>query len=236
MEYASFGQEVVRKSRLAPGTVAQIGVISHMGKANPSQPVYLDIQSLAAHTFVAGTNGSGKSNMIFRLLEELMRSRIPFLVIEPAKGEYKNVFGADASQNVKVYGTNRRKTALMRLNPFWFNEDVDVREHIDKLIEVFNASWPMYAAMPAVLKAAVENAYRGCGWDLGRSVCRGGYRIFPTVKDVLGELGKKMDSTAFSQEVKGNYEGALSTRLESLCNGIYRDIFSGANLSDEESV
>ncbi len=234
MEYASFGQEVVRKSRLAPGTVAQIGVISHMGKANPSQPVYLDIQSLAAHTFVAGTNGSGKSNMIFRLLEELMRSRIPFLVIEPAKGEYKNVFGADASQNVKVYGTNRRKTALMRLNPFWFNEDVDVREHIDKLIEVFNASWPMYAAMPAVLKAAVENAYRGCGWDLGRSVCRGGYRIFPTVKDVLGELGKKMDSTAFSQEVKGNYEGALSTRLESLCNGIYRDIFSGANLSDEE--
>ena len=200
MEYASFGQEVVRKSRLAPGTVAQIGVISHMGKANPSQPVYLDIQSLAAHTFVAGTNGSGKSNMIFRLLEELMRSRIPFLVIEPAKGEYKNVFGADASQNVKVYGTNRRKTALMRLNPFWFNEDVDVREHIDKLIEVFNASWPMYAAMPAVLKAAVENAYRGCGWDLGRSVCRGGYRIFPTVKDVLGNWGRRWTARPFPRK------------------------------------
>lgn len=234
MEYASFGQEVVRKSRMNPGTVAQIGVVSHMGKTNPNQPVYLDIQSLAAHTFVAGTNGSGKSNTIFRLLEELMRNGIPFLVIEPAKGEYKNVFGSDKSARVKVYGTNRRKTALLRINPFWFNEDVDVREHIDKLIEVFNASWPMYAAMPAVLKAAIENAYRECGWDLGRSVCRGGYRIFPTVRDVLGEFGKKMDSTAFSQEVKGNYEGALSTRLESLCNGIYRDIFSGANIPDEE--
>ena len=88
----------------------------------------------------------------------------------------------------------------MRLNPFWFNEDVDVREHIDKLIEVFNASWPMYAAMPAVLKAAVENAYRGCGWDLGRSVCRGGYRIFPTVKDVLGNWGRKWTARPFPRK------------------------------------
>ncbi|MCD8111046.1 MAG: DUF87 domain-containing protein [Clostridiales bacterium] len=231
MEYASFGQEVVRKSPIVSGNVARIGVISHMGKQRPQQPVFLDIQSLAAHTFVAGTNGSGKSNMIFRLLEELMRHEIPFMVIEPAKGEYKNVFGRD---NVRVYGTNRRKSAILRLNPFWFNEDVDVREHIDKLIEVFNASWPMYAAMPAVLKAAIENAYRECGWDLSRSVCRGGYRIFPTVKDLLGEFGKKMADTAFSAEVRGNYEGTLSTRLESLCNGIYKDIFGGANLSDEE--
>ncbi|MCC8029674.1 MAG: DUF87 domain-containing protein [Lachnospiraceae bacterium] len=231
MEYASFGQEVVRKSPIASGDVARIGVISHMGKQRPQQPVFLDVQSLAAHTFVAGTNGSGKSNMIFRLLEELMRHEVPFMVIEPAKGEYKNIFGRD---HVRVYGTNRRKSAILRLNPFWFNEDVDVREHIDKLIEVFNASWPMYAAMPAVLKAAIENAYRECGWDLSRSVCRGGYRIFPTVKDLLGEFGKKMAGTAFSAEVRGNYEGALSTRLESLCNGIYKDIFGGANLSDEE--
>ena len=43
-----------------------------------------------------------------------------------------------------------------------------------------------------------------------------------------------MDSTAFSQEVKGNYEGALSTTLRVPLQRDYRDIFSGANLSDEE--
>lgn len=232
MEYASFGREVVRKTPLKSGKVMRVGSISHMGRAIANQPVLLDMQSMASHTFVAGTNGSGKSNTVFRILEELMRASIPFLVIEPAKGEYKNVFGREPG--VAVYGTNRRKTKLLRLNPFWFNEDVDVLEHIDKLIDVFNASWPMYAAMPAVLKAAIENAYRSCGWDMKRSICRGRRRIFPTVRDVLGEFNNKMDSTAFSEEVKGNYVGALSTRLESLCNGIYGEIFGGANLKDEE--
>lgn len=232
MEYAAFGREVVRKTPLRSGRVLRVGDISHMGKTVKNQPVLLDMQSMAAHTFVAGTNGSGKSNAVFRILEELQQANVPFMVIEPAKGEYKNVFGREP--NVKVYGTNARRTKLLRLNPFWFNDDVDVLEHIDKLIDVFNASWPMYAAMPAVLKAAIENAYRDCGWDLKKSVCRGGHPVFPTVQDVLEQFGKKMDSTAFSQEVKGNYVGALSTRMESLCNGIYGEIFGGRNLTDEE--
>lgn len=232
MEYASFGREVVRKTPLKSGKVMRVGSIYHMGKTIAHQPVILDIQSMAAHTFVAGTNGSGKSNTVFRIIEELMRASIPFMVIEPAKGEYKNAFGREP--NVKVYGTNSRKTELLRLNPFWFNDDVDVLEHIDKLIDVFNASWPMYSAMPAVLKAAIESAYRACGWDLKKSICKGRYRIFPTVQDVLAEFNNKMDSTAFSEEVKGNYVGALSTRLESLCNGIYGEIFGGRNLTDQE--
>ncbi len=232
MEYAAFGREVIRKTPLRSGRVMRIGTISHMGQASPNQPVLLDMQSLAAHTFIAGTNGSGKSNAVFRMLEELLDAKIPFMVIEPAKGEYKNVFGREPG--VQVYGTNRAKTELLRLNPFWFNEDVAVLEHIDKLIEVFNASWPMYAAMPAVLKASIENAYRACGWNLTTSVCKGGVRIFPTVRDVLNEFNNKMESTAFSQEVKGNYVGALSTRMESLCNGIYGEIFGGLNLTDQE--
>ncbi len=230
MEYAAFGREVVRRGSMGFGPTARLGVVTHMGRANPGQPVLLDLQSMAAHTFVAGTNGSGKSNAIFRLLEELLAAGIPFMVIEPAKGEYKNMFGA--ADGVKVYGTNRLKMPLLRLNPFWFNEDVNVKEHIARLMDVFNASWPMYAAMPAVLNGAIENAYRACGWNLGTSRCSGP-RVFPTVRDVLTAVTEKMESSAFSEEVRGNYVGALATRLESLCDGIFTDIFSGADLGDE---
>lgn len=231
MEYAAFGREVVRKSPLKAGKVARLGTVMHMGRVGRNQPVILDLQSLAAHTFIAGTNGSGKSNTIFRILEELQQASIPFMVIEPAKGEYKNVFGKE--ENVSVYGTNRDKTPLLRLNPFWFNNDVNIKEHIASLMSVFNASWSMYAAMPSVLNTAIENAYRLCGWNLNTSRCIG-HKIFPTVHDVLKMLQKKMETTAFSEEVKGNYVGALSTRLESLCSGIYADIFSGADLGDEQ--
>ena len=228
-KHASFGVEVVRKTHLANGSLIRIGEIQHMSKST-GQPVLLDLQSLASHTFIAGTNGSGKSNTVFKILEELQRIKLPFMVIEPAKGEYKNLFGNDA--NVTVYGTNPKKTKLLKINPFWFNDDVTVHEHIDKLIEIFKASWSMSAAMPAVLKASIENAYKSCGWNLKSSECLGA-RKSPTVKDVLAEFNKKMKTTAFSEEVKGNYVGALSTRMESLCNGIYEEIFSGEDLGDE---
>lgn len=230
MEYETFGREVVRKSPLPDERVIRLGNISYMGKVDKSQPVLLDVQSLAAHTFIAGTNGSGKSNTVFCLLEELTKANIPFLVVEPAKGEYKNVFGQE--KNVHVYGTNRKKTPLLHLNPFWFNDDVDIKEHIASLMGIFTASWSMYAAMNQVLNAAIENAYRACGWNIATSRCAR-QRIFPTVADVMDALKEKMEQTAFSDEVRGNYVGALSTRLEALNTGICADIFSGADLGDE---
>lgn len=89
------------------------------------------------------------------------------MVVEPAKGEYKNVFGNRS--DVHVYGTNPKITELLRINPFRFPEGIHVLEHIDRLIEIFNVCWPMYAAMPAVLKDAMLQAYEVCGWDLQTS-------------------------------------------------------------------
>lgn len=239
MQYADFSRGIVTAGGPAaagqPASRLRIGQIVHHGKIDPNQQVWLDLQSLAAHTFVAGTNGSGKSNTVFRILEELDRCQIPFMVIEPAKGEYKNLFGKDPG--VQVYGTNPRKMRLLQINPFYFNEDVDLSEHIDRLLSVFNSSWPMYSAMPQVLKESIQQAYAHCGWNL-RTRRFAAKRlqlekpIFPTVRDVLREFHTVMESTRFSGEVKGNYEGALSTRLESLCSGIFQEIFSGNNLDD----
>jgi hypothetical protein len=231
VEYAAFGRNIVRHGELN-NRIAKLGAIYHMGKTEYGNPVYLDMQSLASHTFISGTNGSGKTNTVYKLLEEIHKNNVNFLVIEPAKGEYKNAFGH--YEDVNVYGTNPKKSPLLKLNPFKFNDEIHVLEHIDKLIEVFNACWPMYAAMPAVLKAAVENAYISCGWNIKTSEFKGAYRTFPTIHDVLKELTKELDSSAFSGEVKGNYVGALTTRLESLCKGLFGQIFSGQDIGDEK--
>ena len=69
-------------------------------------------------------------------------------------------------KDVTVYGTNPKIVTLLRINPFSFPENIHVLEHMDRLVEIFNVCWPMYAAMPAVLKNAVEKAYVDCGWDL----------------------------------------------------------------------
>ena len=127
----------------------------------------LNANSLTAHTFITGSTGSGKSTTVYKLLDELSvpigstNKPIKFLVIEPAKGEYKDHLATDKKFEIDVYGTNPDLTKLLRINPFRFrNDKIHIYEHLDRLTEIFNVCWPMYAAMPAVLKAAMENAYK----------------------------------------------------------------------------
>ena len=219
-ECVPFGREVVQYARDPKKAVVPFGRIYHM-RQEEKAPVCLDRDSLTAHVFITGSTGAGKSNAIYTLLNQLCLegdTDANFLVIEPAKGEYKEALGG--YPNVQVYGTNPYKAPLLRLNPFSFPEDTHVLEHIDRLIEIFNACWPMYAAMPAVLKASVEQAYKGCGWSLNSSTCTGPMQKFPTFRDVMKALPTVVDSKGFSNDTQGDYKGALLTRLESLTNGI----------------
>lgn len=147
-ECVPFGREVVQYARDPKKAVVPFGRIYHM-RQEEKAPVCLDRDSLTAHVFITGSTGAGKSNAIYTLLNQLCLegdADANFLVIEPAKGEYKEALGG--YPNVQVYGTNPYKAPLLRLNPFSFPEDTHVLEHIDRLIEIFNACWPMYAAMP----------------------------------------------------------------------------------------
>lgn len=220
IEHAEFGRNV--HSAADP---LVLGRLYHMGQEEQTE-LPLSVHSLASHTFITGSTGAGKSNTVYHLLDELDRQKVNFLVIEPAKGEYKNVFGG--RKNVSVYGTNVKKAPLLRLNPFSFPEDTHVLEHIDRLVEIFNACWPMYAAMPAVLKDAVEQAYRLSGWDLTTSINASG--TFPTFNDLLKLLPEVVQRSGYSADTKNDYIGALYTRIKSLTNGINGQIFC----SDEE--
>lgn len=218
IEHAVFAQEILSYQKDAESRTVNLGKIHHLGRETETD-VCLDPQSMTMHTFITGSTGTGKSNTVCKLLDELcFTAELPvrFLVIEPAKGEYKDIL--DGCPGVSVYGTNPKKAPLLRLNPFSFPEDAHILEHIDRLVEVFNACWPMYAAMPAVLKGAIEQAYVNCGWSLSMSTCATG--LFPTFLDVMRALPAIVDSKGFSGDTQGDYKGALLTRLESLTNGI----------------
>lgn len=217
---ARFGREVVYH-RPSDDRSLNLGKIYHMGQSDERLDVKLNINALTAHTFVTGSTGSGKSTAVYKLLYELHRREIPWLVIEPAKGEYKDEFGGEAW--VDVFGTNPYKVPnLLKLNPFSFPEDVHVLEHVDRLVEIFNACWPMYAAMPAILREAIERSYEHCGWSLKLSKNPG---RFPTFETLLEILPKVVDSSAYSSDTSNDYKGALVTRVRSLTRGIHGLIF-----------
>lgn len=222
-----FGREIIKKYNHESSV--KVGNIYHLGKTT-NHSVNLSINDFAMHTLVTGATGSGKSTTTYKLIDELRNKKIKFLVIEPTKGEYKHIFGNE--NNVFVYGTNNNYTPLLKINPFSFPSEIHILEHIDRLVEIFNACWPMYAAMPAVLKDSILNAYENCGWNLQDSTCEN--NIFPTFKSVLESLEDIINRSLYSDNTKSDYKGALSTRIESLTKGLVGKIFDECELVDEE--
>lgn len=234
LESVAFGREVQKftpPSEKAPKTLIA-GNVYHMRKEDKNIRVKLDIDSLCAHTFITGSTGTGKSNFIYNLLEQIYEEDKHFLVIEPAKGEYKNVLGG--FDDVSVYGTNPMYTELLHINPFSFPKHINVLEHIDRLVEIFNACWPMYAAMPAVLKDAIERVYKDKGWIFSNPAYYSD--DFPTFADLIKVLPDIMSESLYSADTKSDYSGALITRVKSLTNGINGEIFCSTKEISNEAL
>lgn len=234
LESVAFGREVQRftpPSEKTPKTLIA-GNVYHMRKEDKNIRVKLDMDSLCAHTFITGSTGTGKSNFIYNLLEQIYEEDKHFLVIEPAKGEYKNVLGG--FDEVSVYGTNPMYTELLHINPFSFPKHINVLEHIDRLVEIFNACWPMYAAMPAVLKDAIERVYKDKGWIFSNPAYYSD--DFPTFADLIKALPEIMSESLYSADTKSDYSGALITRVKSLTNGINGEIFCSTKEISNEAL
>ena len=231
IEHAEFGRNVPDEA-MPDEDKMNLGKIYHMGKEEAAG-LLLNRQAMDSHTFITGSTGTGKSNAVYHLLDEITKNgQTTFLVVEPAKGEYKNVFGN--CTDVQVFGTNPRETPLLRMNPFAFPENIHILEHIDRLVEIFNACWPMYAAMPAVLKDAIERSYQKVGWDLRNSESEKG--VFPTFFDLLDILPGVIEESHYSKDTQSDYVGALCTRVKSLTNGIYGSVLCAEDALTDEAL
>ena len=227
LQCVEFGRNIASYDMFEQGDEkVHLGKIFNMNRVEPVS-VDLDMESLSAHTFITGSTGSGKSNTVYQIIKEALNNDKKFMVVEPAKGEYKDVFGN--RDDVNVYGTNQYCSELLRINPFSFPKGIHVFEHLDRLVEIFNVCWPMYAAMPAVLKNAIQKSYEDCGWNMSDSTNQYGEKLYPSFGDVARNISTLIDSSEYDADNKGAYKGSLLTRLESLTNGINGMIF----VSDE---
>lgn len=229
IEHAEFGKEVnsyqliKTASSDKPEDRITIGRIFDLGQIT-SKKVELNNRSLNMHTFITGSTGSGKSNAVYQILTELRQDKIPFLVIEPAKGEYKDVFGH--LPDVRVFSTNPNIAQLINLNPFMFPESIHVLEHVDGLVEIFNVCWPMYDAMPAFFKDAILKSYEVIGWDLSSSTFEGDEIEYPDFEVLTEQLDELIGNSDYASDIKSNYRGALLTRVKSLTVGLNKSIFT----------
>lgn len=183
------------------------------------------VRDLVKHGLVAGVTGSGKTNTCLCLLDQLWKgaSKTPFLVIEPAKGEYRSLLNVKDYEDLLIFTLGDELTSPFRLNPFEIMDGVKLQTHIDNLRAVFNASFVMYAPMPQVLERCIHEIYKDKGWDLttnrnrfaesGESVT---HRLFPTLSDLYEKIGPVVDSLGYEDRLTMDIKAALQARIGSL--------------------
>ena len=230
-----------------------IGNVVDGKRAMDNMPFALSYKDLSKHTFICGLTGSGKTTTVKKILIEAKK---PFLVIESAKKEYRNI-----SVDTAVYTPGKPEINAPHMNPFYIMPGVSLQVHIDFLKDLFNASFSFYGPMPYILEKCLHSVYKNKGWDLtlgyhpllsnsrsqiefydinytkqqyGKSVHK---YLFPTMQELKDEIARYIDEELkYDGEVAGNVKTAMKVRLENLCVGTKGYTFNTSEFIDFQKL
>ncbi len=224
----------------SPAKGVVIGKISDGNRPLANMEFSLSERDLNKHTFICGITGSGKTTTVKGILRNCDK---PFMVIESAKKEYRNM-DLSGDRALTVYTLGKPELNCLQFNPFYIQRGINLQAHIDFLKDLFNASFSFYGPMPYILEKCLQNIYRKKGWNLTLGyhpflvnmenrarVFDSDYMseqyaleahkfLFPTMKDLKNEVKHYIkQEMQYDSEVGGNIQTAILARLESLCGG-----------------
>ena len=222
------------------GPALELGtVLDRNGR--PAGRLSLPAASLNRHVFVCGATGAGKSQTVRALLESATGAGLPWLVVEPAKAEYRMMgvrLDGCAGGVVRIRPGEADQVAA-GINPLAPAVDAAGRRfplqtHADLVRALFLASFAAEEPFPQVLSAAVTRVYAEAGWDLalGEPATPGVEPRYPTLGDLQAAAERIVTEIGYGREITDNVRGFIRVRLSSLRLGTTGRFFEGGHPID----
>ncbi|GAB6100657.1 hypothetical protein JCM16358_25360 [Halanaerocella petrolearia] len=211
----NFNQDIDQERKISLGNLVQCGRVLE------EVDVALDKDNLNKHTFVTGVTGSGKTTTCQKLLID---SELPFLVVEPAKTEYRIL--TKEFDDILIFTLGKDTVAPFRLNPFEFFEHESITSRVDMIKASLEASFDMEAAIPQILEKAIYECYEDYGWNIATNKNEkydnpfaDGVYAFPTLEDLIDKIEEVVKVQGFDDRLKNDYIGSIKARLQGLLVG-----------------
>lgn len=203
--------------------------------------INFDPQELDKHVFVTGVTGAGKTTTCMKLLLE---SKLPFLVIEPAKTEYRALLNLESPESIDCYRPVDDPHQSFRINPFQLvSRQQKILPQISMILEVLSAAFPFEASMPQLVEQAIKRAYEAYGWDvdhnenyLVKDAWKAGAQVWPTFSDMIAQLDAIIPEQNMGKEFEEKYRGSLVSRLSGLTRGVVGVILDTPFSTDFEQL
>ena len=192
-----------------------------LGKNRNGRMVLFPYDNLVKHAFISGVPGSGKTNFMLHLASQLWAGnpecKIPFLILEPAKQEYRALLNLESMKDVRFFSPNAQMNFPLHINPFEMPEGMIVSEHIRRLGEVFSGAFPLTGSTPTLLDTAIQNIYFAHGWSpYEKFETRQNEKSFPTMSELYDELKTVIISRPASDDVKRDMLSFLENQIGTL--------------------
>lgn len=192
----------------------------HLGKYQRGGAVIVPVKDLTRHALITGFTGSGKTNTVVYLLQQLwLKEGIPFLVIESAKKEYRSLLRVPGFEKLLVFTLGDETTSPFRLNPFELLPGIRLETHLGRLQSCFDAALPQFGILPSIIGEAMEEIYKARKWELTDTLQPNEKRAFPTLYDLLRETLLAVDRRGYTGETYFNIKAAAGGRIGSLLRG-----------------
>jgi uncharacterized protein len=201
-------------------------------------PFAVSTQSLNRHVFVCGATGAGKSQTVRGLLEAATGHGIPWLVVEPAKAEYRLMASRLPGTEVIRIRPGEPDAIAAGINPLEPAGDgrggrFPLQTHADLVKALFTASFQAEEPFPQVLSAALGRVYEEAGWDLALGEPRGGGEAaYPTLTGLQRAAEHVVSEIGYSQRVTDDVLGFIRVRLASLRHGTTGRFLEGGHPLD----
>lgn len=192
------------------------------------------LETLNRHAFVTGATGSGKSQTVRHLLEQLTYAGVPWLAIEPAKAEYAAMAGRIGAP-VTVVNPSDPSAVPLSINPLAPEPGYPVQAHIDMIRALFQAAFDAEEPFPQIIAQALQRVYEACGWDVVTGGGRPGARVppaVPTLEQLQQAALEVIDDVGYGKELMSDVKGFVDVRLRSLRIGSAGRFFEGGHDAD----
>lgn len=195
----------------------EIGIL----KKSEKNTIGISLKDLAKHMLVVGTPGSGKTTFSVSLLDRLWKEHnIPFLVIEPAKNEYRALI--QSIPEIQIFTPGKNFISPFVFNPFVPPENVRLETYKSTLKTAFAAAVSMTTPLDKIFEEAINNCYSDFRWLDNYTMSDKG-QIF-NITDFIKCFKNTFDEIGYTGDAK-NIGRAGVVRLKSLEN-LFDNYFS----------
>lgn len=180
------------------------------GKTESGEEQSIPLHALCKHVFISGAPGTGKGNLIFSIVEQLHRYRIPVLLIESAKEEQHHL--RKTMPDLRVW---RPAGGQFLLNPFELPPNVTMADYRSALLQILTVCFKGDGALEELYRTTLTRCFSKYGFQENSKADSPDITPFG-LSEFISEYNHLLLNNGYSARTQSDMRTAGITRLRTL--------------------